>query len=51
MLDLLSSFQDCAGAQTESVAADLFHPNAAGHACAAEAIRHRLVAGGFVSGP
>lgn len=43
VLDLLPAFQSCAGSDTERIAADLFHPNADGHTCAADAIARHLL--------
>lgn len=47
-LDLGDSFRACARASNQPLALDRYHPTAAGHACAAEAIGGWLVAEGLV---
>ncbi len=50
-LNLVPAFRAAAPAAPEPLFLDLWHPNAAGHRVAAEAIRRELAARGLVPGP
>ncbi len=46
-LDLLGDFRACKAAGNEELAADVFHPTAAGHRCAAQAMAHFIIERGI----